>query len=484
MTEIAGPGPYRVLVVDDDASLRETYRHILMPPPSELGALEALIAGNKPPRAEATSLFQVLEADQGETAAILHRQALARGEPCQVAFIDMRMPPGWDGLRTAVALRAQDPTLYVVIATAFSDYDVNALQSALGHDVVLLRKPFNQEEVFQLARTLCQSWETRRRLELLTARMEERVRERTRELEQRTLQQAVLAEIATRMVELTGYEDCDDAVHWCLAHLGRLLDADGCALLRLDPGWQSYSMTHEWTAFGVPSMTPQFQHQPLATVMPIHVRLVRDDACAFSDLAALPTEMADLGARLAGHYHSLGIVPVQLGGQLVGALAIGHTQPRSGRDGQEEALLRTAGHILFRALEAHEQSRALLEQSTRLDTVKRLAHIGTWSLDAGSRQAIWDEEVRHILGIGPEVPAGPETLAGLCHPEDRPALLASLDGALARGTLHQVEYRVRRPDGQERLLRCWGRPERGPDGGILGLTGMIQDITEFIRRAP
>ncbi len=170
---------YHVLVVDDDPAIRETYCNILQPASSPLGSLEGLLGEAT---VAATVTFEVEALAQGEAAVALQRHNLAAGRPFHIAFIDMRMPPGWDGLRTARALRAQDPSIYLVIATAFADYDVDELQSALQHDVVLMRKPFNRDEVFQLARTLCLGWSTRRQLEDLTGTLEQRVEERTRAL--------------------------------------------------------------------------------------------------------------------------------------------------------------------------------------------------------------------------------------------------------------------------------------------------------------
>lgn len=466
--------PYRILVVDDDAALRETYRHILSPPPSELGALEALISGSRQAPVD-EPLFQVLEADQGERAAALHRQSLERGQPCQLAFIDMRMPPGWDGLRTAVTLRAQDPTLYVVIATAFSDYDVNALQKALGHDVVLLRKPFNQEEVFQLARTLCQSWETRRRLEVLTTEMEARVRERTRELDRRIAQQEVLAEIATRMVELGGEDSCDDAVHWALARLGRLLDADGCGLFRIFHGQACFSLTHEWQAFGIDSIGARFVDVPLEWVTPIYVRLVRDEAYALLSLDSLPKEMDGIRQRLQGIYEGAFVVPVMLAGKLNGALALGFNHRLAGESEHPERLLRTAGHIIFRAIEAHEKSRILREQNVQQAITRNLAHLGTWSLDALSGAASWDEEICRMFGMAQAPEGGLAAWKAMCHPDDWPALDASLKAALADGTPVDLACRIHRPDGEWRLAQLWAQPQFGRDGKVVRLVGLAQD---------
>ncbi len=82
----------------------------------------------------------------------------------------MRMPPGWDGLTTAQALRALDPNIYLVIVSAFSDHSVDEIHSALEYDVLFLRKPFVTEEIYQMARNLTQGWQRDRDLEIETQR--------------------------------------------------------------------------------------------------------------------------------------------------------------------------------------------------------------------------------------------------------------------------------------------------------------------------
>lgn len=92
-------------------------------------------------------------------------QALAEGLPYTVAFIDMRMPPGMDGLQTAKALRALDDRIYIVFVTAYSDRSAEELDTVMEHEILLLRKPFVNEEIYQLARNLSRSWQKDRSLE-------------------------------------------------------------------------------------------------------------------------------------------------------------------------------------------------------------------------------------------------------------------------------------------------------------------------------
>jgi PAS domain S-box-containing protein len=404
--------------------------------------------------------------------------ALAAGSPFAMAFVDMRMPPGWDGMRTAVTLRTQDPSIYIVIATAFSDYDVNELQEVLGHDVVMLSKPFNQEEVFQLARTLCQSWETRHRLETVTAELESRVLARTAELDRRVAQQQALAEIATRFIELEGEDTIDDAIAWSLARIGRVIDADACTLFQFNPVAESFSISQEWVALGVPPLKGRLRGLSRTDIRSAYARFLRGESFSFNHPRDIPAEMTGLREALAGHIESCLAVPMEIGGELAGFLTIGFVHAKNDWDAHHEPLLRTAGHVIARAMQAHEAGMRIRESRELLSATEHAAHIGNWRLDAETLRGFWDDEIRRIVGVGPEQEAGPAFLSTLVHPEDWPAVESSLMSSLRQGTHHHQEYRIRRPDGEERWVSCWAQPQRDGGGRVLSLVGMLQDITE------
>jgi CheY-like chemotaxis protein len=126
--------PIRVLVVDDEAPIRDAYRQILCretvaPDKSTLNQLRARLFArpggapdrSRPPGRAAT--FDVMFCDQAEVAVRQVEQALAADQPFSVAFLDMRMPPGRDGVWAAARIRELDPAIEIVICTAYSDVD-------------------------------------------------------------------------------------------------------------------------------------------------------------------------------------------------------------------------------------------------------------------------------------------------------------------------------------------------------------------------
>ncbi len=155
----------KILIIDDDQKMIDTYLGILSPEESSVSDFAALTGIDVPASGEC---FDTSTALQGQDGVALAEEALSCGDPFSVAFIDMRMPPGWDGLMTAKKLRELDSRIYIVIVTAYTDKTVDEIHEALERDVLLLRKPFNRDEIYQMARTLVDAWnraEEKRRVE-------------------------------------------------------------------------------------------------------------------------------------------------------------------------------------------------------------------------------------------------------------------------------------------------------------------------------
>ena len=153
----------RVLVVDDTPQIHADFHAILSPKKQSSGALEELEAamfGSPREQPTAAAPFRLDCASQGEEAVTLVGAARDAGHPYALAFVDMRMPPGIDGLETVRRLWERDPELQVVICTAFSDHPWSEVIRTLGHSdrLLLLNKPFDPSEAWQLALALTQKW--------------------------------------------------------------------------------------------------------------------------------------------------------------------------------------------------------------------------------------------------------------------------------------------------------------------------------------
>lgn len=180
----------RVLVVDDNTAIHDDFRKILAAGESGAGAVDAEAAalfGGDPiavSAAPAAGEFALEFAPQGQAALAQVRAARAAGRPFALAFVDMRMPPGWDGLTTILELWKADPEIQTVICTAYSDRSWEEIQAALtARDRwLVLKKPFDRIEVLQLANSLTEKWKLARLAAMKLEALEELVAARTREL--------------------------------------------------------------------------------------------------------------------------------------------------------------------------------------------------------------------------------------------------------------------------------------------------------------
>jgi len=91
--------------------------------------------------------FEVTTASHGQAGYELLEKSIKNKKPFAVAFIDMRMLPGWDGLKTAAAMREIDDRIYIVIVTGYMDRSIDQIQDTLKHDIFFLCKPSNNEEI-------------------------------------------------------------------------------------------------------------------------------------------------------------------------------------------------------------------------------------------------------------------------------------------------------------------------------------------------
>lgn len=154
----------RILIVDDNEDLHRDFRRILAPSlgtraTSELDSLETSLLGESP-AAPRPPQFELTSASQGAEALAKVRKALAEGAPFALAFVDVRMPPGWDGIETLTQLWKEDPRLQAVLCSAYSDYSWESISGRLGQTdrLLILKKPFDFVEVRQMACALAEKW--------------------------------------------------------------------------------------------------------------------------------------------------------------------------------------------------------------------------------------------------------------------------------------------------------------------------------------
>ena len=174
----------RILLVDDMPAIHDDFRKILAPPSAavrDLEADEAVLFGAR--TGTASVHFTVDSAYQGVDALEKIRASRVAGVPYAMAFVDMRMPPGWDGVETVERLWEEDPRLQIVFCTAYSDHSWAHVLTRLDvrDRLLILKKPFDAIEVYQFAHTLTTKWQMAEEAALRISSLEEAAL-RTREL--------------------------------------------------------------------------------------------------------------------------------------------------------------------------------------------------------------------------------------------------------------------------------------------------------------
>jgi len=230
---------HRILIIDDNPAIHEDIKQILgRSSSSELEVVSAALFGES--MASPASLdYEIDSAYQGQEGLAKVISAVQHQRPYAMGFVDMRMPPGWDGLKTIEQMWQADPELQIVICTAYSDYSWSEISTRLGatDQLLILKKPFDLIEVRQLAATLTRKWtlarQARQRLDALDAA----VAERTRELAEANARLDLLDHLKTDFLTFISHElrtplNAMVAIDWLDPHGDPQEQAEAISLVR------------------------------------------------------------------------------------------------------------------------------------------------------------------------------------------------------------------------------------------------------------
>jgi diguanylate cyclase len=228
----------RILVIDDNVAIHEDFRKILcgeLKSVATLSQAERLLFGDDPEATASAPAYQVDCVSQGQHGLERVERAVADGQPFAVAFVDMRMPPGWDGLETIERLWKADRELQIVICSAHSDYDWGDVVGRVGHSdkLLILKKPFEPIEVLQCASAMTRKWQHEQTLQRHVESLERTITARTERLEAANRQ---LRHLATHDA-LTGLPNrilLDDRLEQAIAHAEREQQQFAVLVLDLD----------------------------------------------------------------------------------------------------------------------------------------------------------------------------------------------------------------------------------------------------------
>jgi CheY-like chemotaxis protein len=175
----------RILIIDDNQDIHRDFRlaFVRESPNPDLQASEDLVFPGEIKHNFAQPAYELEHALSGLEGIERLRQSLAKARPFQLAFVDIRMP-GIDGVETVSRLWQIDPSIQIVLVTAYADYSWDELVTRLGYTdkLLMLKKPFEYIEVIQMASTLAEKWFLGRQAALKLEQMELLVAKRTHKL--------------------------------------------------------------------------------------------------------------------------------------------------------------------------------------------------------------------------------------------------------------------------------------------------------------
>ncbi|MHC4910486.1 MAG: two-component system response regulator, partial [Planctomycetota bacterium] len=189
----------RILVVDDNEAIHDDLRKALSSREvnQELDELEQVLFGSNA-KSDSAAKYEIDSAFQGEEGIKKVRTALEDADPYMLAFVDMRMPPGIDGVETIERMWRIDDQIQIIVCTAYTDYSWDEMIERLGltDRLLIIKKPFDQAEVCQAAAAMSEKWKLTQQARLKLNDLQQLADQRTEELKDSN--QRLHKEIATR----------------------------------------------------------------------------------------------------------------------------------------------------------------------------------------------------------------------------------------------------------------------------------------------
>jgi CheY-like chemotaxis protein len=155
------PETIRILAIDDDPEILYGYKHTFES--HQQSAIQPLLEVFQASQEQLTQqAFEVDTVTGGESGLEKVKQELLANRPYSLLLLDMRMPGGWDGLKTARKIREIDPDVRIVILSAYRDYTLSKIREEIGGHFVLHHKPYVQDELVQLSTFMGLEWQQSR----------------------------------------------------------------------------------------------------------------------------------------------------------------------------------------------------------------------------------------------------------------------------------------------------------------------------------
>ena len=155
----------RVLIVDDQEEIHDDFEEILRPSLSDASTDELAKSFVSEVDDNFLPEFELFMREAGRSYEIV-KVGKESNCPIAVAHIDVRMPPGIDGIETTRKIRQIEKDIEIVIMTAYTDKSLSEIvrDMELLHKLLYIRKPFAREEIQQITLSLVEKWNVEQEL--------------------------------------------------------------------------------------------------------------------------------------------------------------------------------------------------------------------------------------------------------------------------------------------------------------------------------
>jgi PAS domain S-box-containing protein len=175
---------------------------------------------------------------------------------------------------------------------------------------------------------------------------------------------------------------------------------------------------------------------------------------------------------------SLAVIPLRYRDKIIGAIHLAD-------EGMNKAPLKNVefledmAALIGEAVHRFNVEYALRLHEKRLLEAQKLAHLGNWEWDIPANRLWWSDEVYHIFGLEPFLfGITYDVFLSYIHPDDRKFVEESINKSLSEGKEYNIDYRLIRPDGTERIILVKAEVTYDANHKPIKMAGTVYDITE------
>ncbi|HBA65783.1 MAG TPA: hypothetical protein DCZ48_06335 [Methylococcaceae bacterium] len=292
--------------------------------------------------------------------------------------------------------------------------------------------------------------------------------------------EALIAEIASNLSNVRP-EQGNQTVLKTLAQLGRFLGVDRVYIFDYDDTEDIFGHTHEWCAEGIKPKIDSLSKLKVESFPWLFGELMGGRSVKIEDVNRLPSVATPEREEFKReNILSLLSTPFNYGGVFSGFIGVDSVKRLRRWNEEEERLLQTVGEMIVNTLRRIKTMIHLQISETNLAAAQQIAHLGSWEWNIVTDELSWSDEVYRMFGFKPQqFVATYRRFLELISPEDRDFVADAVQNAFSRGDEYELDHRIRRADGVERVLHEIGEVIVNDEREPIRMIGTVQDVTEL-----